>query len=132
MAKRPNYGQERAERQRRKAARRDERLAAKADRRDRGRPDDGAPLLAPNTDAPAAVEDFDASMPADPAMIVRLGQALGYVCGAEHPITLAVQRAAISGDGDDVERARVLFLQLLPGDRRAALVLARATPSALR
>jgi hypothetical protein len=37
MARRPNYGQERSERQRRKALQREERLAAKAERREKNR-----------------------------------------------------------------------------------------------
>lgn len=37
MARRPNYGQERSERQRKKALQREERLAAKAERREKNR-----------------------------------------------------------------------------------------------
>ena len=51
---------------------------------------------------------------------------------ADHPATLAVQRAAISGDGDDIGRARSLFLQLTPENQRAALTIAATTPSSVR
>jgi sRNA-binding protein len=128
VARRPNYAQERAERQRRKAARRDERVAAKAERRDSPE-SDAAAVATPETPAPPTAGTPGAAMPADPAAMVRLGQALKFVCGADHPTTLAVQRAAMSAAGNDVERARALFLQLTPGDQRAALTIAAATPS---
>jgi hypothetical protein len=128
VAKRPNYGQERAERQRRKAARRDERLAAKADRRDKGRPpgeegDEGAESPAP----PAAT----VTMPADSAAMHRLGQALAFVCGPDHAATVAVQRAVESGGAEDIARARAMFLQLGPRDQRAALAIAAAAAPSL-
>jgi hypothetical protein len=129
MARRPNYGQERAERQRSKAARRDARLAAKAGRRKGAAGDDGA---AANGNGAAEAGAPGAPMPADPATMLRLGQALKFVCGAQHPTTLAVQQAALSGDGGDIERASALFGQLTPGNRRAALTIAAATPSAAR
>lgn len=125
MARRPNYAQERAERQRRKTARRDERLAAKAERRDNG----SASNATPESPAPAAAGTPGAPMPADAVAMARLGQALRFVCGADHPTTLAVQRAAMSADGEDIDRARALFLQLTPGDQRAALTIAAAAPS---
>jgi hypothetical protein len=129
VAKRPNYGQERAERQRRKAARRDERLAAKAERRDKGRPpgeDDGEGEEQPAGPAAAAP-----AMPADAAAMHRLGQALAFVCGPEHAATLAVRRAVESGAADDVARARAMFLQLGPRDQRAALAIAAAAAPSL-
>ena len=65
--KRPNYGQERAERQRRKAARRDERVAAKAERRHQ--PADAGPVAAPEAPGePGAV------LSADPIAMARLAQ----------------------------------------------------------
>lgn len=129
MAKRPNYGQERAERQRRKTARRDERLAAKAERRDKHRepgdePDEGAEASAPS---PGSV----ATMPADAAAMHRLGQALAFVCGPDHAATLAVQRAVETGAADDIARARAMFLQLGPRDQRAALAIAAAAAPSL-
>jgi len=129
VVKRPNYGQERAERQRRKAARRDERLAAKAERRHQ--PPDANSAAA--TEAPAeSAADLGTLLSADPVAMARLAQVLKFVCGAEHPTTLAVRRAAISSASDDIERARALFRQLTPGNQRAALTLVAATPSALR
>jgi hypothetical protein len=132
VARQPNYGQERAERQRRKAARRVERLAAKADRRDKGLPPDSASAAAPETPSPAAAAKLAGRLPEDPVALVRLGQALKFVCGAAHPTTLAVLRAATSGEGDDIERARALFLELTPGNQHAALTIAAAGSSALR
>ena len=129
MAKRPNYGQERAERQRRKAARRDERLAAKAERRDKNRPpgeDEGE-----GAEPPAAPAGAGATMPADSAAMHRLGQALAFVCGPDHPATLAVQRAVESGGAEDIERARAMFLQLGARDQRAALAIAAAAAPSL-
>ena len=129
MAKRPNYGQERAERQRRKTARRDERLAAKAERRDKGRPpgeDDGEGEGA-EAPPPAAT----VTMPADSAAMHRLGQALAFVCGPDHAATLAVQRAVESGGAEDIARARAMFLQLGPRDQRAALAIAAAAAPSL-
>ena len=128
VAKRPNYGQERAERQRRKAARRDERVAARTERRDKGRPPgedegDGAEASAP----PAAT----VTMPADSAAMHRLGQALAFVCGPDHAATLAVQRAVESGGAEDIARARAMFLQLGPRDQRAALAIAAAAAPSL-
>ena len=127
MAKRPNYGQERAERQRRKSARRDERLAAKAERREKGRPPGEEPEDGPEA-APASPA---ATMPADAAAMHRLGQALAFVCGPEHAATVAVQRAVASGGAEDIERARAMFLQLGPRDQRAALAIAAAAAPSL-
>ena len=131
MARQPNYGQERAERQRRKAARRDERLAAKADRRDKDSPPDPAPATA-EPHSPAVRAGHEAPLPDDPFALMRLGQALKFVCGSAHPATLAVLQAATSGVSEDVERARALFLELTPGNRHAAFTIAAAGPSGLR
>lgn len=131
MARQPNYGQERAERQRRKAARRDERLAAKAERRDKSPASDSVPRAA-DTHSPEPGLKLSAWTPDDPSAMLRLGRALTFVCGADHATTLAVQRAAMSGDGDDIDRARALFLQLTPSNQHAAVTIAGAGPSALR
>jgi hypothetical protein len=125
VAKRPNYGQERAERQRRKAARRDERLAAKAERRHQ-------PADAGSVAAPKAPAEPGALLSADPIAMARLAQVLRFVCGDNHPTTLAVRQAAVSSEGGDIERARALFQQLTPENQHAALTLVAATPSALR
>ena len=127
MPKRPNYGQDRAERQRKKAARRDERLAAKAGRREKNRPSDAK--LGDSTKpmaAGSAAESPDAPIPADPAAMRRLAQALAFVCGPDHPATLALQRAAQSGTDDDAQRARAMFQQLAARDQRVALAIAAA------
>src|SRR5215510_13457802 len=103
MPRRPNYRQDRAERQRKQAARRDERLAAKADRRERNRPSDSTlGDRIGSMAAGSAVESSDTPMPADTAAILRLAQALAFVCGPDHPATRATQRAAQSGAADDV------------------------------
>jgi len=127
VAKRPNYGQERAERQRRKSARRDERLAAKAERREKNRP----PGEEPDEGPEAAPASPPATMPADSAAMHRLGQALAFVCGPDHAATLAVQRAVESGGAEDIERARAMFLQLGARDQRAALAIAAAAAPSL-
>jgi hypothetical protein len=129
VPRRPNYGQERAERQRKKAARRDERLAAKAERREKIRPSDSK--LGDSTGpvaAGSAAERSGAPIPADAdaAAMRRLAQALAFVCGPDHPATLALQRAAQSGAADDVERARAMFQQLADRDQRVALAIAAA------
>ncbi len=53
----------------------------------------------------------------------RLANALGFICGADHPTTLALKAAAESGVEKDVKAARTLFLRLKPGDRKAALAM---------
>lgn len=122
LARRPNYGQERAERSRKKEARREERLAAKAERRDKHRPADGAEGEA----AAPAPESSGANIPADAGAMRRLAQALAFVCRPDHPATLAVGRAATTGEADDVARARAMFLQLPAREQRAALGIAEA------
>ena len=51
----------------------------------------------------------------------RLAKALSFICGAHHPTAIALKGAAESGLARDIKRARSLFLQLKPGDRKAAL-----------
>ena len=53
----------------------------------------------------------------------RLAKALAFICGADHPTTVALTKAAESGAEKDIKAARVLFLKLKPGDRRAALAM---------
>ena len=53
----------------------------------------------------------------------RLAKALVFVCGADHPTTVALQAAADSGSERDIKNARALFLQLKQGERRAALAM---------
>ena len=59
----------------------------------------------------------------DPAAMGRLSKALSFICGPDHPTTVALRVAAETGAAADVSKARRLFLKLKPGDRRAALNL---------
>ncbi len=59
----------------------------------------------------------------DRAAMGRLAKALVFVCGADHPTTVALRAAAESGSEQDITKARKLFLGLKPGDRRAALTM---------
>jgi len=53
----------------------------------------------------------------------RLAKALVFVCGADHPTTVALKNAAESGVERDIKNARTLFLRLKQSDRRAALAM---------
>jgi len=57
------------------------------------------------------------------AVMGRLAKALVFICGPNHPTTVALQAAAASGSERDIKNARTLFLRLKPGDRRAALAM---------
>jgi hypothetical protein len=57
------------------------------------------------------------------ATMGRLAKALVFICGADHPTTVALRAAAESGSERDIKNARALFLRLKPGDRRAALTM---------
>jgi hypothetical protein len=46
-----------------------------------------------------------------------------FICGPNHPTTVALKTAAESGSERDIKNARTLFLRLKPGDRRAALAM---------
>lgn len=59
----------------------------------------------------------------DRAAMGRLAKALAFICGAEHPTTIALKTAAERGSESDIKRARTLFLKLKPSDRRAALTM---------
>jgi hypothetical protein len=59
----------------------------------------------------------------DRAAMGRLAKALAFICGSDHPTTLALAAAAESGSERDIQKARTLFLRLKPGDRRAALTM---------
>jgi len=59
----------------------------------------------------------------DPAAMGRLAKALAFICGPDHPTTVALRAAAASGSERDIKNARTLFLRLKPGDRRAALAM---------
>ena len=64
-----------------------------------------------------------APIAADVEAMERLARALTFVCGADHPATMAVQKAAASGMAEDIKTARGLFVQLKPGHQRAALAM---------
>ena len=59
----------------------------------------------------------------DRANLGRLANALVFICGVDHPTTVALKAAAESGTERDIKAARSLFLKLKPGDRRAALTM---------
>ncbi len=59
----------------------------------------------------------------DRANLGRLANALVFICGADHPTTVALKAAAESGAERDIKAARSLFLKLKPGDRKAALAM---------
>jgi hypothetical protein len=53
----------------------------------------------------------------------KLAQALSFICGADHPTTVALRTAAETGLERDIKAARTLFLRLKQSDRRAALTM---------
>lgn len=59
----------------------------------------------------------------DRAGMGRLAKALAFICGKDHPTTVALQLASDSGTPGDIKKARAAFLKLKPGERRAALTM---------
>ena len=59
----------------------------------------------------------------DRAAMARLAKSLAFICGADHPTTVALAKAAETGTERDIKAARTLFLRLKPGDRRAAMTM---------
>ena len=59
----------------------------------------------------------------DRAAMGRLAKALVFVCGADHPTTVALRAAAESGSEQEIKKARTLFLRLKPGHRQAASIM---------
>ena len=53
----------------------------------------------------------------------RLAKALTFICGADHPTTVALRTAAESGTEKDIKAARSLFLRLKPNERKSALAM---------
>lgn len=51
----------------------------------------------------------------------KLAKALAFICGADHPTTIALKAAAESGSKQEISKARKLFLGLKAGDRQAAM-----------
>jgi len=59
----------------------------------------------------------------DLVAIGRLARALTFISGADHPVTVALRAAAESQSERDIKKARLLFLQMKPSLRQAALAL---------
>ena len=59
----------------------------------------------------------------DRATIGRLANSLAFVCGKDHPTTVALRSAAESGVAKDIKNAHALFIRLKPGDHKAALAM---------
>ena len=59
----------------------------------------------------------------DPKMMGKLAHAVGFICGLDHPVTVALKKAADSGAAKDIAAARKAFLKLKPGERRGALTM---------
>jgi hypothetical protein len=59
----------------------------------------------------------------DPTAMGRLAKALAFICGPDHPTTVALRAAAESGSERDIKNARALFMKLKQGERRAALAM---------
>ncbi len=59
----------------------------------------------------------------DRAVMGRLAKALAFICGPDHPTTVALKAAAESDSERDIKKARTLFLRLKPGERQAALTM---------
>jgi hypothetical protein len=53
----------------------------------------------------------------------RLAGALSFICGADHPTTVALQKAADSGTEKDIKAARTLFLRLKLSERQGAMAM---------
>jgi hypothetical protein len=48
-------------------------------------------------------------------------RAFAFICGADHPTTIAFKVAVETGSEQNIKKARTLFLRLKPGERQAAL-----------
>jgi hypothetical protein len=57
----------------------------------------------------------------DRAAMGRLAKTLAFICGPDHPATVALQKVAETGSYDDAKKARALFSRLSPKDRQAVL-----------
>ena len=57
----------------------------------------------------------------DRAAMGDLAKALAFICGPDHPATVALKAAAVNGSAQEIKKARALFLKLSWGDRQAAL-----------
>ena len=59
----------------------------------------------------------------DRATMGRLAKALVFICGAEHPATVALSAACEGGKPADIKKARAAFLKLKSTERQAALAM---------
>ena len=62
-------------------------------------------------------------MKIDRAAMGRLAKSLTFICGADHPTTVALQAASDSGTDKDIKAARSAFLKLKSSERKAALTM---------
>jgi hypothetical protein len=53
----------------------------------------------------------------------RLAKAMVFICGADHPTTVALRTAAETGAARDIKAARAAFLRLKSSERKAALAM---------
>lgn len=53
----------------------------------------------------------------------KLANAVAFISGAEHPVTVALNKAVESKSARDIKNARLLFLQMKPGLRKAAFAM---------
>jgi hypothetical protein len=59
------------------------------------------------------------------AMMAKLASALSFICGPDHPCTLALKKAAESKAPADVKKAHAQFKKLEHSKRAAALNMLR-------
>jgi hypothetical protein len=59
----------------------------------------------------------------DAAAMGRLAKSLTFICGADHPATMALKLASETGAAKDIKAARTQFLRLKSTDRRAAMTM---------
>ena len=55
--------------------------------------------------------------------MAKLANALGFICGPNHPAIPALKKAAESGDERDIKAARTQFLKLKANERQAAMAM---------
>jgi hypothetical protein len=77
----------------------------------------------PARETPTQKEEEMDETTIDRAAMGRLADALAFICGVDHPTTIALKAAFESGVERDIKKARTLFLRLKPSDRRAALTM---------
>ena len=53
----------------------------------------------------------------------RLAKALAFICGTDHPTSVALKMVGESGAERDIRNARTLFLSLKQSEWRAALAM---------